>query len=270
MKEIKHLILDMDGVLWHGETPLERLPEFFKTLDQLGIRYLFATNNASKTPDQYVQKFGRFGVSITAEQVMSSALATAAYLSQAYNPAETTVYMVGDDGLYNALTAAGFTVLDRDDHQSTADLVTVGLNRKVTYDDLAFATVHIRRGARFIGCNPDVTFPSELGLLPGNGSLLALISAATDVQPTIIGKPGTIMFQECVRRLGEEATGHNTAMIGDRLNTDIAGGHNAGLQTILVLSGVSKREEIVNSDVQPDYVFADIHELARALKNGQQ
>lgn len=269
MKEIKHLILDMDGVLWHGDTPLEHLPEFFQILDQLDIRYLFATNNASKTPDQYVQKFGRFGVPIHPEQVMSSALATAAYLSQEYKPAQTAVYMIGDDGLYNALTAAGFTVLARNDYESTADVVTVGLTRKVTYDDFAIATIHLLRGARFIGCNPDVTFPSELGLLPGNGSFLALLTAATTAEPTIIGKPGAIMFQECVRRLGAAATPENTAMVGDRLNTDIVGGHNAGLQTILVLTGVSRQEEIANSVVQPNYVFANIHELARALQNAR-
>lgn len=265
INQLKHLILDMDGVLWRGNTPIDGLADFFDTLNHQGIRFMLATNNAGKTPDQYVQKLGGFGVTITAEQVMSSALATASFLSHEYNPAETTVYAVGGDGIRQALREAGFNLLERQDDTTKTDIVTVGLTTDVTYEDFSCATLHIRRGARFIGCNPDATYPSERGLLPGNGSLLALIQTATEQEPTVIGKPGPIMFQECLRRFGDEATGDNTAMVGDRLTTDILGGRNAGLQTILVLTGVSTPADLETSDIQPTYICQDINEIAAML-----
>ncbi|MCA9980637.1 MAG: HAD hydrolase-like protein, partial [Anaerolineales bacterium] len=138
----------------------------------------------------------------------------------------------------------------------------VGLDRDVVYADFEAATVHIRRGATFIGTNGDKTFPSELGQVPGNGSLLALIEAATDQKPIVVGKPEQIMFRECLRRLGASATTDNTIMVGDRLETDVLGGQNAGLRSALVLTGVTRREDLAHSDIQPDFVFDDIHALA--------
>lgn len=266
MENIKNLILDMDGVLWHGETPLPGLADFFATLHDLQINFVLATNNASKTPEQYQDKFARFGIHIEQEQVLTSAEATASYLSGDY-PKETAVFVVGGDGIRHALTRRGFELLTVQDvlDGRRAEIVVVGIWREVSYDDFAAAAICINHGAAFIGTNPDVNFPSEWGKLPGAGSFLALLQVTTDVEPTVIGKPGPIIFQDAVKRLG--STLENTAMVGDRLNTDIAGGKAAGLNTILVLSGISTEEDVTQANgLMPDYVFADINELAIKLK----
>lgn len=268
VKSIKHLILDMDGVLWRGDTPMPRLPEFFDGLQRCGIKYAFATNNASKTPADYVAKFGRFGVSIERNQLMTSALATGAYLASSL-PQHGPVYVVGSRGLREAIAERGLTVLDRFDTVTPAAAVAVGFSQEVVYNDFSAATHQIlSHGARFIGSNPDSTFPSENGLQPGNGSFLALLEAATEVEPQIIGKPFAPMFHACLSQLGPAATPQNTAVVGDRLNTDIQGGRNAGLQTILVLSGVTKPAELTGSDVQPDLIIDDISHLLAMLTAG--
>ena len=259
------LILDMDGVLWRGNTAVPNLPDFFNKLEKHGRGFMLATNNSSKTPAQYVARLAQFGVTAVEKQVMTSALATAAYLGHEYEAANTAVYLIGQDGIRQALQEQGFNVLARFDLDTPADLVVVGLDRDVVYADFEAATVHIRRGATFIGTNGDKTFPSELGQVPGNGSLLALIEAATDQKPIVVGKPEPIMFRECLRRLGASATTDNTIMVGDRLETDVLGGQNAGLRSALVLTGVTRREDLAHSDIQPDFVFDDIHALAAWL-----
>lgn len=265
MQHLQYLITDMDGVLWHGDTPMPGLVDFFETLHERNIQLMCATNNASKTPEQYVEKLAKFGVAVTPQQIMTSALATAAYVTQHY-PASASIYCIGGDGLRQALQQKGLHLLERNDDHTAAELVVVGLHTGVTYEDFAIATLHIRRGATFIGCNPDTTFPSERGLLPGNGSLLALLTAATDQKPVIIGKPHPPMFLACLHQWGPQATGQNSAMLGDRIGTDIVGAHQVGLQTILVLSGVSTAAELAQSNTRPDYVFSDISALRQALQ----
>lgn len=265
VKTIKHLILDMDGVLWRGETPRPKLPDFFAGLKNNGIQFAFATNNASKTPAEYVAKFDRFGVAIDPAQVMTSALATAAHLARTI-PQPGPVYVVGGRGLREAIAEKGFTLVDRFDSATSAAAVAVGFAQDVVYDDFATATAQIRQhNARFFGSNPDVTFPSETGLKPGNGSFLALLEAATGSKPEIVGKPFTPMFNACLDFFGPSATGHNTAVVGDRLNTDIRGGLDAGLQTILVFSGVTQPADLAASPYKPDFVFDDISALLENL-----
>ena len=264
--QIKNLILDMDGVLWRGETPMPGLAEFFVTLDELGMGYALATNNASKTIPQYEEKLGRFGVKIDPQRVLTSAEATAGYVAREMG-VKTAVYVIGEDGLHEAFGRRGFPMLTAQEvvGGATADAVVFGFNRKLVYNDLAMGSLLVRRGAKLIGTNADTTFPNELGLLPGAGSTGAFLEAATGQSALIIGKPGRLMFAEALQRIG--STTADTAMVGDRLNTDIAGGKAAGLTTIMVLSGISTREEAVG-DLQPDFIFADIAELAGALKDG--
>jgi 4-nitrophenyl phosphatase len=142
-------------------------------------------------------------------------------------------------------------------------LVVAGFNRHVTYPELAMGALLVHKGATFVGTNPDPSFPSELGPLPGAGSLLAVIETATGVKPTIIGKPQPTIFLEAVKRLGGTAT--NTAMVGDRLSTDIVGGQGAGLHTILLLTGVTSRQQAQSSTIKPDFIFDDITDLAHHL-----
>jgi 4-nitrophenyl phosphatase len=264
MNTIKNLILDMDGVLWHGDTPLPGLVEFFAQLRRKKINFVLATNNATKTAVMYTEKLANFGVDVPPAQILTSAETTAVYLSERYDKG-TAVYVVGEKGLHEALTAKGFHIITPEQARNgiTVPLVIAGFNRYVTYNELAMGALLVNKGAAFIGTNPDPSFPSELGPLPGAGSLLAVITTATGVEPTIIGKPQPIIFQEAVKRLG--GSNDNTAMVGDRLTTDIAGGHAAGLKTILLLSGVTTAEQAQHSPIQPDYTFANISELANHL-----
>ncbi|MCP4427425.1 MAG: HAD-IIA family hydrolase [Chloroflexi bacterium] len=264
MKQIKNLILDMDGVLWRGETPMPGLADFFVTLRRLNINFVLATNNATKTAVMYAEKLAQFGVQIPPPQILTSAETTALYLSQRYEKG-TAVYVIGEKGLHDALIAHGFHIITPQQvkNDATAPLVVAGFTRNVTYPELAMGSLLVHKGATFIGTNPDPTFPSEIGPLPGAGSLQAVVTAATGVQPDIIGKPSPIIFQEAVKRLGGTAAA--TAMVGDRLTTDIKGGNDAGLNTILLLSGISSRDDIVREGIQPDFIFQDIADLAANL-----
>jgi len=255
---VRHLIVDMDGVLWRGDQPARGLQEFFAFLQERGIRFVLATNNASKRPDQYVEKLTRMGVEVPLECILTSAYATAAYLS-AREPEGTSVYVIGREGLRAALTEQGFTLTEKG-----ARYVVVGWDPDLTWRKLARATLLIRAGAGFIGTNPDVTFPSEEGLVPGNGAQLAALQAATDVTPLVIGKPEPWLYREAMRRM--EATPETTAVVGDRLDTDIAGGVRMGLFTILVLSGITTRADLARSAVRPDLVCADVGELVQVWK----
>ncbi len=258
LAEIRHLIVDMDGVLWRGNEPVEGLVDFFDLLRQREIGFVLATNNASQRPDQYMNKLARFGVTVGPEHILTSAQATADYLASIAPPG-ARVHVLGMEGLRDALTAGGFTLVEEG-----AEYVVVGWAIDLTWRKLAVAALQIQAGATFIGTNPDVTFPSEVGPVPGNGAQLAALQAATGVAPLVIGKPEPWLYQEAMRRLG--ATPETTAVIGDRLDTDIAGGVRAGLRTILVLSGTSNESDLRASPVRPDLVAADIGELARLWK----
>ena len=237
---------------------------FFNTLNTQNFPFVLATNNASKTQAQYIEKLGRFGVTVTQNQILTSAIATADFLSQEYSVG-TTAYVSGGKGIQDAMRAKQFAVVSKEEVRQGAqpELCVVGLSFDTCYDDMACAAVAINRGARFIGTNPDTSFPSDWGILPGAGSLLALLETATGQKPLVIGKPGPHLFEAGLRLLNAEK--ESTAMIGDRLGTDIAGGHAVGLKTILVLSGITQLEEIEQSALKPDFVFEGISEIARGL-----
>jgi 4-nitrophenyl phosphatase len=255
LENIQHLLIDMDGVLWRGDQPMPNLEAFFEFLRQRPIKFVLATNNSSKSGEHYVKRLAGYGVAIEPDEVITSAQATARYLAQRSAP-KTAVYVIGEDGLHESMVCQGFRLVDSDD---TPEYVVVGWDRGVNYEKLAQATLHIRGGAKFIGTNPDRTWPGERGLLPGAGAILAALEAATDVEPTVIGKPSPLMLQVAMDRIGAKST--NTAMLGDRLETDILGGQNAGLTTILVLSGVTHPDDLGVSPIHPDLIFNDIAAL---------
>ncbi len=264
LDQINNLILDMDGVLWRGETPQPGLVDFFTTLRRLQIGFVLATNNATKMAVQYTQKLARFEVDVPPEQILTSAETTASYLQGAY-AAGTAVYVVGTDGLREAMQVKGFSVIGPDEVEqgATAPLVVAGFTPTATYRELAMGALLVQKGAAFVGTNPDKTIPHELGSLPGAGALLAVIETATGVAPVTIGKPGPIVFEEALRRL--KGAKENTAMVGDRLSTDIAGAKGAGLTAILLLSGISTRAEAEACATPPDFIFDDIVELTGQL-----
>lgn len=260
---IKSVVLDMDGVLWHGETPLAGMGELFSTLRRLELPFVLATNNATKTTLQYVKKLARLGVSVSPEQVLTSPGATASYLQARY-PEGASVYAVGEVGLREALLDAGFVVIGPAEVRAgeSAAVVVGGLvTGSLSYELLAMASLLVRRGAAFVATNYDLTYPSEIGELPGAGAVLSVVAASTGVQPSVIGKPHPAMFGEALRRL--RTPPENTLMVGDRLETDILGAKAAGLKTALVLTGVSRREDIGNA--APDYVLGDLGALIEVL-----
>jgi len=256
--KIRALILDMDGVLWRGIEPIGDLPTIFAEIDKLGYKVVLATNNATKSIGQFLSKLRSFGVSIEPWQVINSAVATAHYLSQQF-PDGGNVYVVGEPGLVETLAEKGFV------HSEKNPLAVIAaLDRSINYEKLRIATLLIRSGIPFIGTNPDRTFPTPEGQVPGAGSILATIETATDVSPLVIGKPNPIMYQFALDRMGAEPG--ETLVIGDRLETDIAGAQNLGTPCALVLSGVTGEEVAWKWNPAPDLIADNLANVLRELK----
>lgn len=251
------VLMDMDGVIYRGNEPLPGVNELLALLRRHGVAYACVTNNSTLTPQQYEDKLARMGIAIPAAQIITSSVATRRYL-EGLLPRDTPAYYVGMDGLREALLGDGYFVYDEQHPQ----VVAVGLDHEVTYAKLKRAALAIRAGARFVGTNPDVTLPTPEGLVPGAGSLIALVRAATDVEPTVIGKPAPEMMRAAIEILRADSA--RTLTIGDRLDTDIAGAAAAGLASALVLTGVTTTDLLDRSPLKPDAVFAGLPELAAA------
>lgn len=258
LRNLRHLIVDMDGVLYRGNEVMPGASDLIDFLREHGIDFVLATNNATRTPQQFVDKLAGMAVKVHPSEVLTSSLATAGYLREIAPPG-TRVFVVGMEGLQAALQDAGFCLVEED-----AEFVVAGMDFAICYERLAQATLQIRAGARFIGTNPDLTFPSERGIVPGAGSLLAFLEAATGVSPKVIGKPETAMVEQALARMGAQAA--VTGMLGDRLETDILAGKRAGLRTLLVLSGVTERAMLARSEIQPDLVFDDVAHLTEVWR----
>jgi 4-nitrophenyl phosphatase len=256
---LRAAILDMDGVLWRSNQVLPGVTEFFDFVQQHQIAFALATNNSTKTVDSYVERLNRIGIPARPEQVITSAVATADYISRRYPP-ETPLYIIGEAGIQQALAGRGY---HEDPEQ--ARVVIVGLDTGFSYEKLKIATLRIRAGADFIGTNGDRTFPIPGGLVPGNGSLLAAVQAATDVEPVVIGKPERIMFDVALQRMG--TTPEQTLMVGDRLETDILGAQRAGLPSALVLTGVTPEDQGRVSPTQANGVFDSLLTLYHAWRD---
>jgi 4-nitrophenyl phosphatase len=253
LRSIENLIVDMDGVLYRGDEAIAGAKEFFAFLRERPIGFILATNNSTRTAQQYVDKLARMGVEVALGEILTSSQATAMYL-ETLAPPGTKVYVIGEEGLETAVREGGYTISG-----DGAEFVVVGMDRRLTYEKLKVATLLIRGGARFIVSNPDTTLPTEEGFIPGTGALLAALEASTGVTPTIVGKPERTIFDLALAKL--ESSKEDTAIVGDRLDTDILGGHNAGLKTILVLSGATNRQDVESAAVKPDLVFGDIRHL---------
>lgn len=264
IRSLQGLIIDLDGVLWRGDQPLGPLSEWFQRLEDLGLRWVFATNNATRTIDMYLEKFARMGLTdVRPDQIVNSILAAVYALRQRW-PQGAAVYIIGEEGLFQGLAQAGYPFTE---DLEAIQAVVVGLDRRLTYDKLALGTLAIRRGAWFIGTNPDRSFPTPEGLKPGAGAILAALEAATDVAPTIVGKPEPFLFQLALERLGTPPEA--TLVVGDRLETDILGGQRVGCPTALVLSGVTSREQVRTRNPAPDLIVEDFGALIRLLERAR-
>jgi 4-nitrophenyl phosphatase len=253
---IRAVISDMDGVLWTGDTPLPGLSVFFDLLRAKSLPFALATNNSSKSPQDYVHKLERFGIpGVQASHILTSGTTTISYL-RAHYPAGAPMHILGGDGLRQVVQEAGYTLADKD-----ALAVIVGLDPQLNYDKLKRAALLIRQGATFIATNVDATIPIPEGLAPGAGSLVAALQTATETEPLVMGKPYAPMFEAALRLLGTLPS--ETLMIGDRLNTDIEGARRLGLQTALVLTGVATREQAETSPQPPDRIYSDLAALVQ-------
>jgi 4-nitrophenyl phosphatase len=260
LRHCRAVLFDMDGVIYVGNQPLPGVQELFDYLDASGRRWLCITNNASNTSAMFADKLAKMGIHAAPEHILGSAEATASWLA-GEAPRGSKVIMLGMDGLRSALLKEGFELVT-DPHE--AAYAVAGINFHLHYDQLADVTLAIRAGAQFIGTNTDPTYPSERGQIPGTGSILALLTAATGVQPTVVGKPYPGMYQLAMRRLGAEPA--TTLMVGDRYETDIVGAVKLGLITAGVLTGISSRAEFEQSDPRPDLVLEGLPELLRLMR----
>jgi 4-nitrophenyl phosphatase len=253
LSAIRGLILDMDGVLWRGDAPLLDMPAFFAAAGRLGLQVVLATNNATRSVDQYLEKLNGYGAALKPEQVVNSPMAAAYYL-RGKHPSGGPVHIVGESGLHDTLAEVGF-------HHAEEDVLAVvaGLDRTITYPKLNKASSLIRAGAEFVGTNPDLTYPSPKGLAPGAGAVLAFLEAASGVKPKIAGKPEAYMFDLAIQRMGLDPS--QVLAVGDRLDTDVLGGQRAGCRSCAVLSGVSTREEIEAWTPAVDLILENLADL---------
>jgi 4-nitrophenyl phosphatase len=251
------LILDMDGVLWRENTPIGDLANTFKRINEKGLRVILATNNSTKTISQYIERLQGFGVNLEPWQVITSSLAVAVMLEKRFSSGGD-VYVVGEAGLRESLEEKGFRPISAGQSGDPVAVVAA-IDREVTFQKLREATLHIRRGVPFYGTNPDRTFPTPDGLIPGAGSFLSLLTTATDVNPIVAGKPEPYLLELALERLGTPRK--LTFVVGDRLETDIAGGQNIGCPTGLVLSGVSTLEEAGVWTPKVDVIADDLASL---------
>jgi NagD protein len=252
IREKKGYIIDMDGVIYHGDRLLPGVKEFVDWLYREDKKFLFLTNASGKSPKELQHKLKRMGLDVDESHFYTSALATAKFLSRQHP--DCSAYVIGEPGLFNALHDVGITVSDVD-----PDYVVIGETSSYNYEKLCKAVCLVRDGAKLIGTNSDLTGPSEQGILPACRALVAPIELATGKSAYYVGKPNPLMMRTGLRMLGVHS--EETAMIGDRMDTDIIAGIESGLDTVLVLSGVTTRETVENYPYRPRIILNGVGEI---------
>ncbi|CAK6479033.1 TIGR01457 family HAD-type hydrolase [Peribacillus castrilensis] len=245
MKSYKGYLIDLDGTMYRGTEQIAEAAGFINDLRKRDIPYLFVTNNSSRTPAQVADKLRSIGISTEDDQVFTTSMATANYIAEQKKGA--SVYVVGEEGIIEALKEKGMKLVE--EHP---DYLVMGIDRGVNYEKLSKACLAVRNGAVFISTNGDIAIPTEQGLLPGNGSLTSVVSVSTQVQPIFIGKPESVIVEQALRVLGVPK--EETIMVGDNYDTDILAGINAGIDTLLVHTGVTTKERLKQYKEQPTHV----------------
>jgi NagD protein len=258
-RPIETWLTDMDGVLVHEEAPIPGAPEFVEALKESGRRFMLLTNNSIYTPRDLRARLLKSGIDVPEEAIWTSALATAQFLLD--QRPRGTAYVVGESGLTTALHEIGYVMTDRD-----PDYVVLGETRTYSFEAITRAIRLIEAGARFIATNPDASGPSQQGTLPATGSVAALITTATGRSPYYVGKPNPLMMRSALNRL--EAHSETTVMIGDRMDTDVVSGLEAGLRTVLVLTGSTRPDQVETFPYRPTRVVDSIAELVDLVAEG--
>ncbi|OZM55963.1 TIGR01457 family HAD-type hydrolase [Lottiidibacillus patelloidae] len=247
----KAYLIDLDGTMYLGEQQIEAASDFVKLIKERNLPLLFVTNNSSAKPENVAKKLNDFDIPALEQEVLTSSMAAASYIADQKQGA--SVYMIGEEGLEHALTAKGLVFDDEN-----PDFVVMGIDREVTYEKFAKACLAVRKGATFLSTNPDAALPTERGFLPGNGSLTSVVHYSTGVTPTYIGKPEAIMIEQALKQLNvrkEEAI-----MVGDNYATDIMAGINAGVDTLLVYTGVTTKEHLSSVEKMPTFEIQSLNE----------
>ncbi|MFC4809514.1 TIGR01457 family HAD-type hydrolase [Paenibacillus sp. GCM10023250] len=257
---LRGLLIDLDGTMYHGGRMIPGADEFVRMLKTEAVRYLFVTNNSSATPAVVAERLNGMGIPAEPGDVCTSAQAAAAYIAERQPGAR--VHAIGEAGLLAALEERGMRLVEED-----PELVVQGIDRSFTYEKAAAAVRHIRGGAPYILTNPDLLVPAEHGLVPGAGSIAAMLRAASGAEPVVIGKPSPIGMRFALDRLG--LAPDETWVIGDNPATDIAAGKSVGCPTVLVLTGLATadnyKELLASADCEANEVIDDLHRLREWL-----
>lgn len=261
MRGFKNFVLDLDGVLYLLNTPIPGGREFVEFLRVNHYQVAFLSNNTFLTRKEYAEKLQRMGIQALPEEVMTSAFAVAKYLAETWSGAR--VYVIGEEGLKKELKGHGLHLVSR----GRADFVVVGMDRRFNFGKMSRALRYIREGAEFIGTNPDPTYPTDDGLLPGAGSIIAGIEVCSGKKARIFGKPSPLILDLLLKTRGFQK--EETLIVGDRLDTDITLGKRYGVFSVLVLTGIASRQDVEASQVKPDLVVENLFELQKVLTRGE-
>lgn len=258
------IIFDMDGVMYRGKKPIDGAREVINFLKENGIPFAFLTNNSTKNARMYREKLLEMEIDVEKERIITSGYATARYLETHFE--EGPIFVIGGKGLQEEIKKIGWPMISLEEARERwreIKYVVVGLDPALTYEKLKYGTLAIRNGAHFIGTNPDTTYPTEEGLYPGAGSVIAALKASTEREPLIIGKPNEPAYNVVMEKLGDV---DEVWMAGDRLDTDIAFAKRFGMKAVMVLTGVSTLKDVEKSEVKPDLIIPSVGELLEYLK----
>ena len=250
---LKNYLIDMDGVLISGSTPIPGADAFLQRLHERGAKFLILTNNSRHTPRDLAFNLQKIGLRIAPENIFTSAMATARFL-HSQKPEGGTAYVIGESGLTSALHEVGYIITEHN-----PDYVVLGETLNYNFDQISRAVRLILGGARFIATNPDATGPSESGPIPACGAMAALVETATGASPLFIGKPNPLMMRTALNYLGVHS--EDTFMVGDRMDTDIIAGVQSGMETILVLSGVTRLDLVERFPYLPTHIVASVAQI---------
>jgi NagD protein len=254
IKNKEGFIIDMDGVIYHGNKLLPGVTDFLAWLEKSGKKFLFLTNSSERTPKELHEKLKRLGINVGEEHFYTSALATASFLSN--QKPNGSAYVIGDAGLLHALYSVGYSV-----NNVNPDYVVVGDTHSYNFEKVELAVNLVIKGAKLIGTNPDISGPVEIGITPSTKALIAPIEIAAGKKAYYVGKPNPLMMRIALKRLGVKR--EDTIVIGDRMDTDVRCGLESELDTLLVLSGITDRPGIDQFPYRPRYILDGIIDLVR-------
>jgi len=260
IKRKKGFIIDMDGVIYHGNKLLPGVKEFIQWMHREKKKYLFLTNSSERTPKELKEKLSRLGIEVNKDVFYTSALATAVFLNS--QKPNGSAYIIGEAGLINALYDVGYSMNNID-----PDYVVIGESRTYTFDSIEKAVNLVVNGAKLIGTNPDLTGPVEGGITPATKALIAPVELATGKNAYFIGKPNPLMMRIALRKLG--CSREETVIIGDRMDTDIVAGIESEIDTVLVLSGITSKNTVRDFPYSPKFILSGVIDLITQVTNNK-